>query len=42
MASGSGLGGGGQPLVQIAVQGLMDTTPTDDQLDSGSDQDGIV
>jgi len=27
------------PMVQIAVQGLMDTTP-DDNLDSGSDHDG--
>ncbi|WAR13528.1 BANP-like protein [Mya arenaria] len=39
MASGSGMvGPGGQQLVQMAVTGLMDTTP-EDNLDSSSDHD---
>jgi len=41
MASDSSIGaGGGQQMpVQIAVSGLMDTTP-DDNLDSSSDHEG--
>ena len=40
MATGSAIGGSsGQPLVQIAVAGLMDTTP-EDHLDSSSDHEG--
>ncbi|KAH3778310.1 protein BANP-like isoform X2 [Dreissena polymorpha] len=39
MATGSAIGGSsGQPLVQIAVAGLMDTTP-EDHLDSSSDHE---